>query len=358
MNLQQMRYVVAVAETNSFTRAAERCRVVQSALSHQVARLERELGAKLFERTSRRCGSPRRAWRSCRWPASAWPRPRAAAEVAAAVGEVRGPLTVGLIPTVAAVDIPAQCTSFGAAVRPSGSACGSARARSSWSRSGRARPHRSGSAHRGRAGRSSAAPQRAEPASDLHRLAPPALLCRTRRRRRKGSVDDRRLGRPGSELSRAMRDVLLGADPPVTMTRRAVTRLAREREERSSLVHPGGNVVVRGQQDGDLRWWTWAGFRANATLAATLAEVVDPAQRFDDSQIRLRKDLTRDEWLGLVADAAQRLCLPEVNQKALDGLTFSDALSERLAMATLASRLADPSSAAVVRREPTRFIQT
>ena len=49
-----MRYVVAVAETRSFTRAAERCLVVQSALSHQIARLEMDLGAKLFERTSRR----------------------------------------------------------------------------------------------------------------------------------------------------------------------------------------------------------------------------------------------------------------------------------------------------------------
>lgn len=49
-----MRYVLAVAETASFTRAAEKCHVVQSALSHQVARLEKELGARLFERTSRK----------------------------------------------------------------------------------------------------------------------------------------------------------------------------------------------------------------------------------------------------------------------------------------------------------------
>ncbi len=49
-----MRYVIAVAEMNSFTRAAQRCMVVQSALSHQIARLEKELGARLFERTSHR----------------------------------------------------------------------------------------------------------------------------------------------------------------------------------------------------------------------------------------------------------------------------------------------------------------
>jgi DNA-binding transcriptional LysR family regulator len=113
MELQQMRYVVAVAETNSFTRAAERCLVVQSALSHQIARLERELGARLFERTSRRVSlTPAGAAflpaaRQCLEAAD-----RAAAEVAAAVGEVRGRLVVGVIPTVTAVDIPSALRDF------------------------------------------------------------------------------------------------------------------------------------------------------------------------------------------------------------------------------------------------------
>ena len=53
MDLRQLEYVVAVAEELSFTRAAARCHVVQSALSYQVARLEREVGVRLFERTSR-----------------------------------------------------------------------------------------------------------------------------------------------------------------------------------------------------------------------------------------------------------------------------------------------------------------
>ncbi len=53
MDLRQLQYVVAVADALSFTRAAERCHVVQSALSHQVQRLEAELDTPLFERTSR-----------------------------------------------------------------------------------------------------------------------------------------------------------------------------------------------------------------------------------------------------------------------------------------------------------------
>ncbi|MFB4278696.1 LysR family transcriptional regulator [Nonomuraea sp. MTCD27] len=107
MELQQLRYVIAVAETSNFTRAAERCRVVQSALSHQIAGLERELGARLFERTSRRVRlTPAGeaflpAARECLEAAD-----RARAEVAAASGEIRGRLAVGAIPTVTAVNLP------------------------------------------------------------------------------------------------------------------------------------------------------------------------------------------------------------------------------------------------------------
>ncbi|OBK22855.1 LysR family transcriptional regulator [Mycobacterium asiaticum] len=53
MNLQQLRYVLAVAETGSFTRAADSLFVVQSALSQQVRKLEDELGIPVFNRTTR-----------------------------------------------------------------------------------------------------------------------------------------------------------------------------------------------------------------------------------------------------------------------------------------------------------------
>ena len=49
-----MRYFLAVAEIGSFTRAAERSYVAQSALSEQIARLEAEIGTPLFHRTTRR----------------------------------------------------------------------------------------------------------------------------------------------------------------------------------------------------------------------------------------------------------------------------------------------------------------
>jgi ATP-dependent Lhr-like helicase len=54
-----------------------------------------------------------------------------------------------------------------------------------------------------------------------------------------------------------MREVLLGADPPVKLTSRAADQLAAQRDEYSSLIHPGGNVIMRADSS-DLRWWTWA----------------------------------------------------------------------------------------------------
>jgi DNA-binding transcriptional LysR family regulator len=50
---RQLEYVVAIAETGSFTSAAERCHVAQSGLSHQISSLERHLRTRLFERSSR-----------------------------------------------------------------------------------------------------------------------------------------------------------------------------------------------------------------------------------------------------------------------------------------------------------------
>ena len=53
MNLAFIRYFLAVAETGNFTTAAERCHVTQPTLSAGIARLEDEIGSRLFERGRR-----------------------------------------------------------------------------------------------------------------------------------------------------------------------------------------------------------------------------------------------------------------------------------------------------------------
>ncbi len=53
MELRQLRYFEAVVRHRHFTNAADELQVAQSALSHQVRRLEQELGTELLRRTTR-----------------------------------------------------------------------------------------------------------------------------------------------------------------------------------------------------------------------------------------------------------------------------------------------------------------
>ncbi len=113
MELQQLRYACAVAETGSFSRAADRCQVAQPSLSQQILKLEEEVGAKLFDRLGRsiRLTEAGRAF---------LPNARAALEnvdaagasVAAQQADVRGSITVGVIPTISPYLMPGYATDF------------------------------------------------------------------------------------------------------------------------------------------------------------------------------------------------------------------------------------------------------
>ncbi|MCX5611703.1 DEAD/DEAH box helicase [Streptomyces sp. NBC_00047] len=157
-------------------------------------------------------------------------------------------------------------------------------------------------------------------------------------------------------LTRAMRDVLLGADPLVSLTRRAEVCLAEWREEDAPQVaHPDGSLITR--LGTDVRWWTWAGYRANATLAATLPSITDPIQRPTDCYVRLREDLTPEMWRAARdrTDGGAALVLPDVDHRAVHGLKFSAALPERLAVATVSARLADFDGARAALEGPVLF---
>ncbi len=99
MELRQLRYFVTVAEELHFGRAAERLNIVQPAVSQQVARLERELGLQLLDRSSRHVrltGDGERMLREARAVLSAADR---AGEVAAELASGRsGVLRIGTAP--------------------------------------------------------------------------------------------------------------------------------------------------------------------------------------------------------------------------------------------------------------------
>jgi DNA-binding transcriptional LysR family regulator len=112
MELRQLEYFVAVADEANFTRAAERIHVAQPAVSAQIARLERELGQVLFDRT-------RRQVRLTAAGEAVLPYARAAlgavANVRLAVDElaelVRGTVAIGTV-TSHNVDLPTLLADF------------------------------------------------------------------------------------------------------------------------------------------------------------------------------------------------------------------------------------------------------
>src|SRR6202163_4233755 len=113
MELHQLRYFCAVAETGSFSRAAEQSHVAQPSLSQQILKLEDELGARLFDRLGR-------SVRLTDVGQAFLPRARAVLrELEAAKGDVverkdsvAGSLTVGVIPTIAPYYLPPRLSSF------------------------------------------------------------------------------------------------------------------------------------------------------------------------------------------------------------------------------------------------------
>jgi len=113
MEIHQLRYFCAVAESGSFTRAAEREQVAQPSLSQQIIKLEEELGVRLFDRLGR-------SVRLTDLGQTFLPRARAILnelraakeEVTDRQSSVSGPVNVGVIPTIAPYFLPARISTF------------------------------------------------------------------------------------------------------------------------------------------------------------------------------------------------------------------------------------------------------
>lgn len=151
-------------------------------------------------------------------------------------------------------------------------------------------------------------------------------------------------------LVRAEREVLLGADPDITISKRAASQLAEIREGRSSEVSAHGAVILR--DGGDTHWYTWAGARANATLIAGLPGIADETQQLENSRIRLLGPEAVKKLPGALGAADWDAALPAVSPRALEGLKFSEVLPRHLATRTVADRLADRPGARAVASEP------
>ncbi len=113
MEFHQLRYVCAVAETGSFSRAAERCQIAQPSLSQQVLKLEEDLGAKLFDRLGRSIRITEAGRAFLPYARSILEQVEAArASVAEKKADARGSVAVGVIPTIAPYLMPRYAAAF------------------------------------------------------------------------------------------------------------------------------------------------------------------------------------------------------------------------------------------------------
>jgi DNA-binding transcriptional LysR family regulator len=113
MELRHLEHFVAVAEEGSFTRASARLHLVQSAVSVSVRSLERELGARLFDRTTHRVeltDSGRALLVEARRTLAA---AQAARDAVASTGAgIRGTVRIGIMQSLVLVDLAAVLTRF------------------------------------------------------------------------------------------------------------------------------------------------------------------------------------------------------------------------------------------------------
>jgi len=113
MEMHQLRYVVAVAKTANFSRAAEQCHVAQPSLSQQIKKLEDELGEQLFDRRRRRVQLTSHGETFLRRAIRILEEVDAAKrEATDAQDLLHGTLTIGVLPTIAPYLLPKVMMQF------------------------------------------------------------------------------------------------------------------------------------------------------------------------------------------------------------------------------------------------------
>lgn len=149
----------------------------------------------------------------------------------------------------------------------------------------------------------------------------------------------------GGRLARSVRRVLADDAVPPWLTRRGQSKLEELRADYWWVKE--GRTAYRRDDAGKPRWWTFAGFLANAQLAELLGPMADGTRRLDNHSIPLVEHVTVEGLRHVVSNAPPDVAAvlpPEIDQDAIDGLKFAEALPPRLARWVLAARSIEPAS--------------
>src|SRR5262249_11966044 len=123
------------------------------------------------------------------------------------------------------------------------------------------------------------------------------------------------------------------------------------RAELAGCSDESGTVVVH-DAAGRMRWWTWAGGRANASLAAALRSVLEPPGQIENLSLRVRDGVRFQDFRAAVRDGVDDVVPPPaIRAAAARSLKFSDALPHDLVGRVLGERIGDAAGAGALLRQ-------
>jgi ATP-dependent helicase Lhr and Lhr-like helicase len=161
----------------------------------------------------------------------------------------------------------------------------------------------------------------------------------------------------GFPLCQAMRRLLAGEEVSPGWSRRASVRLEELRQGHAWVGAEGPTLLTRAASGTE--WWTFAGTRANTTLAGELSRLCGGRVDYDALAITVEVEEGRPAVEGAVRALGSRdpsTMKPLVEEAALDGLKFSGCLPKELALTTLTSRVQDAPAVRALLAQPVRVV--
>lgn len=158
-------------------------------------------------------------------------------------------------------------------------------------------------------------------------------------------------------LCQSIKHRLAGNDDCALWSRRARQQIATIRQEFVWL-EPEGTVVLLAK-NGSAEWWTFAGARANATLAHALSQTMQHHVTYDSFTVTCEAGVSRNTLTlalsKLRAHDVHEMSV-ELEEDAMAGLKFSECLPRALALDMLRTRLCDPAAVQSILAQPVRYV--
>lgn len=148
------------------------------------------------------------------------------------------------------------------------------------------------------------------------------------------------------EVCHAIRTTLAAPPGDAGLTRRAAARLAQLREQHW-WARPGETALVADRADGQSRWWTFAGARANRAMAAALDAAGIRTTAFDDLSVGLAGTASAIELTAALRSSDPAARRPPADPRRLDAIKFASCVPSAELTEMVQAREHDP---AAVRR--------